>query len=1766
MKNHFTSILTQIIGVSLMAFALGAPAHAARVSPSHPDGIAGSAAHAPRAVARDAVQGPTDVKNLDTGEFFATIQDALNDVDTQDLHVLEVQVTPHSEGIVTVGKQVTLQGMAGGAVIEATTSTGSAGDARGWFLVTVPNVTFKDLTLDGRSGSGVDIHQAIRFKEGGAVVTGCGFRDIRFGQYTGIAVVGFKNTTVTGCTFTNIERLGVSLFGPDVTAGVVSGCTYTGKGSGDHLDYGVELGGGAVATLTDNTFTACTGVASDGSTSAGVLATDFYGPGTRGTLTGNFLNGNTQAIAAGYAAGDATVLVVHDNDLSGNVSDAIGSSLNNTLDASGNWWGSNLVGDVAAEVAGNPVDFTPWLDGGADTDLAVGFQGDFSILHVDDDSPQSGAVARIQEGVNLVTASIVLVGPGLYHERLLLNKSVDLRGAQYGVDPTPALARTNPAAESVVDVVGLGVPNPDVLVEIPAGTTNVLVSGFTLNGGQSTPHNADQSAVRCWDDHVTIQDNIIDGYVAVLYKGNDYFEALRNRITANKAGVVVQPNVATNVTVSGNSIVRGPSPAGDETGVYLTNVSDAVVSGNTSTGFVGGRALQGSNNTRLQILQNSFTGNRDAISIFGNSTFMTITGNTLSGNTRFGINIKGADIVITDNFIQSNGDAGVSIDKNTIVTERVRVNHNDITGNTNYGIAVVNPLTVPETINGECNWYGHIDGPNAPTHPGPGDRVTATVDFVPWLDGSISGTPGCNQFLPSNTTLSSDINPSDCTQKVVLTATVSPSSLTGSVDFFDGGALIGSAALVAGSATLSVPSFSPGHHALTAQYGGGGDYEPSTSSPYIQNVHCAGTLTTVQVTTCDTMGWHRDNMRDLGMVDITASYPRAGTGSLEFGTANASSKADWVRPNGNADLLTTLSALQVELYRNATSTSAAHFAPVVRLFVDNGNATDRYSYLIWEPVYNGYPAFPTNTWTSLDLFKGNFWQRAFKTTPPNVTIEIYNRTLADWLVPGTVTDGGGNVSNVVGPNARVLSYEIGVGSGWAGTFHGAADNFRIGFNGADSLFNFDPSLLTAMVFDVSPASSQCGDKVTLTATVTPSEATGTVEFSDQGGAPAYFEGFETDLGGEPGWDHGASTFTPTRVPSGTNGIASATGGFHAEAATANGSAFTRWGGYNTVFPAGGYTTMVDVYLDMAYASGAGDVRFDFSSAINTANPTPTHRRDFVFNFGTEPTGFVVSVGNNAGRSNSYPSNPGQDPVHLTLTGWYTLKHRFYNDGGVLACDLSIIDPSGTVIVGGPAWTKRDPSDVIGVTVGGNRYGWFANQELPVLAFDNARRVTGSLGSASLVNGVAMLSVPSLAVGSHALVATYVGGACFLGTSSDKVAHDVARAPSTTALASDINPSAHGTKVTFTVTVTPAGATGTVELFDGATSLGVQPVTAGVATFSIATLANGSHSMTAVYGGDECYDPSTSAPLNQVVNDLDAPTVHVDHPTAPNIVVFIGEKVIIRWTATDDKGVESVTIRLSRDNLGTFEDLAIDIPNTGEYSWMVDNPATNTGPDPEYTAYIQVIAKDAAGNQGSDLSDNPFAIYDLVTETLLSLFQATPVRGGVELRWQFGAPEVVKSASLERASSATGPWTRVEAEPRFEGDVTTVVDGMAEAGQTYWYRLQAVLADGQTLSFGPLSGMADVAITSFALRSIAPNPSKGVTRIDYAVPRESEVRLSVLDVQGREVAVLAHGNTGAGYYQATWNGNTERGMAPAGLYFVRLKAPGQNLVRRLALSR
>jgi len=147
---------------------------------------------------------------------------------------------------------------------------------------------------------------------------------------------------------------------------------------------------------------------------------------------------------------------------------------------------------------------------------------------------------------------------------------------------------------------------------------------------------------------------------------------------------------------------------------------------------------------------------------------------------------------------------------------------------------------------------------------------------------------------------------------------------------------------------------------------------------------------------------------------------------------------------------------------------------------------------------------------------------------------------------------------------------------------------------------------------------------------------------------------------------------------------------------------------------------------------------------------------------------------------------------------------------------------------------------------------FTGTEFTTAGLVNGNTVTsvtltssGAVATA-VVSGSPYNIVPSAAVGTGLTNynISYVNGSL-----------TVTKAASSTSLTASVS----GITVTFTATVTPGTATGTVTFYDGATALGTSTVTGGVATYSTSTLSVASHSITAVYNGDgNCLTSTSSA--------------------------------------------------------------------------------------------------------------------------------------------------------------------------------------------------------------------------------------------------------------------------------------------------------------------
>ncbi|MDP2937139.1 MAG: Ig-like domain repeat protein [Dehalococcoidia bacterium] len=142
----------------------------------------------------------------------------------------------------------------------------------------------------------------------------------------------------------------------------------------------------------------------------------------------------------------------------------------------------------------------------------------------------------------------------------------------------------------------------------------------------------------------------------------------------------------------------------------------------------------------------------------------------------------------------------------------------------------------------------------------------------------------------------------------------------------------------------------------------------------------------------------------------------------------------------------------------------------------------------------------------------------------------------------------------------------------------------------------------------------------------------------------------------------------------------------------------------------------------------------------------------------------------------------------------------------------------------------------------------------------------TLGTGALSFGAATFVTSTLSVGSHGISAVYGGDSNFNTSGSSPMTQTVNTAATTTTLASSPNPAALGQSVAFTATVTSTAGipTGSVTFNDGPTALGTDFLWPGPASFVTSTLSVGSHSISAVYGGDSNFNTSASTVLTQTV--------------------------------------------------------------------------------------------------------------------------------------------------------------------------------------------------------------------------------------------------------------------------------------------------------------
>ena len=82
----------------------------------------------------------------------------------------------------------------------------------------------------------------------------------------------------------------------------------------------------------------------------------------------------------------------------------------------------------------------------------------------------------------------------------------------------------------------------------------------------------------------------------------------------------------------------------------------------------------------------------------------------------------------------------------------------------------------------------------------------------------------------------------------------------------------------------------------------------------------------------------------------------------------------------------------------------------------------------------------------------------------------------------------------------------------------------------------------------------------------------------------------------------------------------------------------------------------------------------------------------------------------------------------------------------------------------------------------------------------------------------------------------------------------------------------------------------------------------------------------------------------------------------------------------------------------------------------------------------------------------------------------------------------------------------------------------------------------------------------------PNPTRGGVAFTLTLPRATEVEMSILDIQGRELWAIPRESRGAGRGSLVWSGQASPGIAPAGVYLARVRVGSELYLRRFAIVR
>jgi hypothetical protein len=407
----------------------------------------------------------------------------------------------------------------------------------------------------------------------------------------------------------------------------------------------------------------------------------------------------------------------------------------------------------------------------------------------------------------------------------------------------------------------------------------------------------------------------------------------------------------------------------------------------------------------------------------------------------------------------------------------------------------------------------------------------------------------------------------------------------------------------------------------------------------------------------------------------------------------------------------------------------------------------------------------------------------------------------------------------------------------------------------------------SLVLSSSVNPSTVGQAIVLNAKVTPSTATGVVQFLDGG----------TSMG-TSALSGGAATLPITSLAAGTHSITSTYAG------DANNGAATSAAITQTVNKVASSVTLTSSVNPSAQGQSV-----TLAAKVTPASATGTVQ--FL-----DGTTLLASVTLNGGAAAMTTST--------LAIGTHTITASYSGDNSNAASVSTAVTQTVGKVISSVALSSSANPSAQGQAV------TFTAKITPVSATGTVNFLDGTtaLGTGTVSGGVATFTTSNLTAGTHPVTASYAGDTNNAAATSAPLTQTVAKQATSVTLTSSATTSNPKQSVTFTAKVTPSTATGSVQFLDGATVIGTGTLSGGVATLPIETLQPGTHTITAAYGGDASNASSTSGPVTQIVKAVSSVALSsAPNPSIPGQVVVFTARVTPATATGDLQFLEGTTV-------------------------------------------------------------------------------------------------------------------------------------------------------------------------------------------------------------------------------------------------------------------